>query len=178
MTFNATTKMLTLDEVAERLGVARRTIEEWAYNKDLASFKKGGCRRVSEEALTKFVLLHSLNPKRPDWLTAAVESDFRNALRASRQAGSAGDRAATRKGGMTDGDKIKIARRTVLHVLRRLQTDKDLAFKLGPGSTAFELLTAAASVLCEQPLEQVQNNVFAGAADLPHSTVEEILAEL
>jgi hypothetical protein len=79
---------------------------------------------------------------------------------------------------MSPEDKIKIARRTVLHLLRRIQTDKDLAYKLGPGSTAFELLTAAASVLCDQPLEQVQNNVFPGAADIPHSTVEEILEEL
>lgn len=72
----ATTRLLTLDEAAERLGVSRRTVEEWVEQKALASFKKGGCRRVSEEALIKFVLLHTLNPQRPDWLTARVESEF------------------------------------------------------------------------------------------------------
>jgi excisionase family DNA binding protein len=81
MSSQATTKLLTLDEVAERLGVSRRTVEEWIENKFLASFKKGGCRRVSEEALTKFVLLHTLNPQRPDWLTVKVESDFTQKLR-------------------------------------------------------------------------------------------------
>jgi excisionase family DNA binding protein len=83
----ATTKMLTLDGVAGRLGVSRRTVEEWVYNKDLAAFKKGGrgkkggCPRVSEESLAKFVLLHTLNPKRPEWLTAQVESQFVEKLR-------------------------------------------------------------------------------------------------
>lgn len=81
MIANATTQLLTLDEAAGRLGVSRRSVEEWITNKSLASFKKGGCRRVSEEALTRFVLLHTLNPQRPDWLTCQVESEFTAKLR-------------------------------------------------------------------------------------------------
>lgn len=72
---------LTLDEVAVRLGISKATIERWVANRDLDSFKKGGCRLVSEESLAKFVLLNTVKAKRPDWLTAAVETDFRNLLR-------------------------------------------------------------------------------------------------
>jgi excisionase family DNA binding protein len=81
MIANATTQLLTLDEVAERLHVAKSTVEEWVYAKDLGSFKKGGSRRVSEEDLTKFVLANTLNPRRPAWLTAEVESKFLEQLR-------------------------------------------------------------------------------------------------
>jgi excisionase family DNA binding protein len=81
MTAEATTKMLTLDEVAERMHVAKCTVEEWVYSKKLASFKIGGNRRVSEEALTEFVLKHTLAPRRPEWLTTQVESQFVEKLR-------------------------------------------------------------------------------------------------
>jgi excisionase family DNA binding protein len=72
--------MLTLDQVAEEIGVAKSTVEEWVYNKDLASFKKGGVRRVNREDLVRFVALNTLKPRRPDWLTAKIESDFRQLL--------------------------------------------------------------------------------------------------
>lgn len=81
MISTATTDLLTLEAVAMRLGVSKGSVENWVSAKDLASFKKGGMRRVSEEELTKFVLLNTVKPKRPDWLTAAVEADFRNMLR-------------------------------------------------------------------------------------------------
>ena len=81
-----TTHLLTLDDVAAETGVVRRTVEEWIHAKDLGSFKKGGCRRVSLEHLTKFVLLHTFNPRRPEWLTAQVEGDFQKRLREMVQA--------------------------------------------------------------------------------------------
>lgn len=73
--------MLTLEQVAMRLGVAKVTVERWVHDRDLESFLKGGVRRVSEESLTKFVLLNSVKARRPDWLTAAVESEFKGLLR-------------------------------------------------------------------------------------------------
>lgn len=80
MNADATT-FLTLDQVAARLGVSRATIERWVHDRGLESFKKGGVRLVSEESLTRFVLLNTVKAKRPDWCTAAVETDFRNLLR-------------------------------------------------------------------------------------------------
>jgi excisionase family DNA binding protein len=82
MTSNATTELLTLDAVAAELSVSKTSVEAWVRDKHLASFKKGRCLRVSREDLTKFVLANTRNPKRPDWLTAPVESDFRNLMRA------------------------------------------------------------------------------------------------
>jgi len=79
---------------------------------------------------------------------------------------------------MTDQDKIKIARKAVLHTLKRIQTDKDIAYKMGPGSASFELLTAACAVLCDQSVDEVRNNVIPGSAGIPQSTPEEILADL
>lgn len=78
---DATTQLLTLDDVAERLKVGKSSVEEWVANLDLASFKKGGRRRVSEQALTEFVLLNTLKPKRPVWLTRELEEQFWNKIR-------------------------------------------------------------------------------------------------
>lgn len=73
---NPTTHMLSLEEVADELGVSLSTVKEWVKKKLLASFKKGKTRRVSEQALIEFVVTNTVRPKRPDWLTASVESDF------------------------------------------------------------------------------------------------------
>lgn len=81
MSTNATTELLSIDEAASSLNVSKSTVEKWVRDKDLASFKKGKNRLVSREDLTRFVLLNTVKPKRPDWLTAPVESDFRNMLR-------------------------------------------------------------------------------------------------
>lgn len=81
MLHNPTTEMLTLDEVAEELNVAKSSVEEWVYDRSLESFTKGRLRRVSRESLTKFVLLNTMKPKRPDWLTAEIESRFTQQLR-------------------------------------------------------------------------------------------------
>jgi hypothetical protein len=86
-----TTHLLRVPEVAAELGVCESTVQNWIYAKApkkpaLESFVKGGVRMVSLEALTRFVLLNSVKPGRPDWLTAAVESDFRQIIRMEVQA--------------------------------------------------------------------------------------------
>lgn len=74
------TTFLTLDQVAGRIDVAKSTVEEWVSTKQIESFKKGKVRRVSEEALTKFVLLNTVKPRRPDWLTAEIQTEFERRL--------------------------------------------------------------------------------------------------
>jgi hypothetical protein len=76
MISEATTQMLTLDEVAARLKVALRSVQQFVYDKDLGSFHKGERRRVSELQLVEFVLINTVNPKRPHWLTPRLESEF------------------------------------------------------------------------------------------------------
>jgi excisionase family DNA binding protein len=73
---NPTTSMLTVDDVARRLKVGQSSVEEWIKNLDLGSFKKGSRRRVSEQCLTEFVLVNTLKPRRPDWLTREIEEQF------------------------------------------------------------------------------------------------------
>jgi len=74
--------LLTLDQVAAKIQIAKSTAELWVYQGDLASFKKGAVRRVSPEALARFIILNTLKPRRPDWLTAPIESEFRRQVRA------------------------------------------------------------------------------------------------
>jgi excisionase family DNA binding protein len=76
MTPHATTELLSIDAAAGELGVSKTTVEKWVRDKDLASFKKGKCRLISRADLTKFVILNTVRPRRPDWLTAPVESEF------------------------------------------------------------------------------------------------------
>jgi hypothetical protein len=77
------THLLKLTDVAAELRVSEATLDKWVFGKHpvLASFKKDATRRVSVEELTRFVLLHTVRPHRPEWLTTAVESEFRNLLR-------------------------------------------------------------------------------------------------
>lgn len=86
--FSPTTALLKLPEAATELSVGESTLDNWVYGKDpiLASFMKDKIRRVSLQDLTRFVLLHTVRPNRPTWLTAAVESDFRKLLRQEVQA--------------------------------------------------------------------------------------------
>lgn len=91
MILTPTTHLLKLPEAAAELRVGESTMGEWVFGtrtRDpvLASFTKDKVRRVSLEDLTRFVLLNTVNPKRPDWLTAAVESEFRRQLREMIQA--------------------------------------------------------------------------------------------
>lgn len=78
---NPTTEMLTLEDVATRLKVALRSVQQWVYDKDLGSFHKGERRRVSEAQLTEFVLLNTVNPRRPKWLTPEIENEFVRKMR-------------------------------------------------------------------------------------------------
>lgn len=83
MIISPTTHLLKLPVVASQLSVGLRTVEEWVGGERpvLGSFLKGSVRRVSEEDLIKFVLLNTLNPRRPDWVTAPIESHFQEKLR-------------------------------------------------------------------------------------------------
>lgn len=78
---DAPAQMLSLDAVAEVLGVSKTSVEEWVRTKAIASFKKGRVRRIAREDLARFVALNTVKPRRPDWLTASVESEFRRQLR-------------------------------------------------------------------------------------------------
>jgi calcineurin-like phosphoesterase family protein len=79
---------------------------------------------------------------------------------------------------MTDAQKIKIARKAILKTLQRIQRDKDVAYHLGSGTNTFSLLTAAASVLCDQPQDEVMNAVIPGSSDITHDSVAEILESI
>ena len=48
-------RLLTLDEVAEVLGVSRRTVERLVSSRAVASAKVRGARRVQESALAAYV---------------------------------------------------------------------------------------------------------------------------
>jgi len=80
---SATTKPdpLTIDELAAELRVAKSTAEKLVADLEIASFKIGKVRRIRREDLARFVLLHTLKPRRPDWLTAKVELEFTTFLR-------------------------------------------------------------------------------------------------
>jgi excisionase family DNA binding protein len=48
-------RLLTLDEVADALGVSRRTVERLVHSRVLTSAKVRGARRVSEQAVAAYV---------------------------------------------------------------------------------------------------------------------------
>lgn len=48
-------QLLTLDEVADCLGVSRRTVERIVSRREVATVKVRGSRRVSEAALVAYV---------------------------------------------------------------------------------------------------------------------------
>lgn len=73
--------LLDVTEAARLVGVAQSTMEAWVADKTVGSFKKGRSRRIAREELVRFVLVNTLRPKRPEWLTTAVESDFQKVLR-------------------------------------------------------------------------------------------------
>jgi excisionase family DNA binding protein len=74
-------ELLTLEQTAAALGVAKSTVEEWVSQKRLASFKVGRVRRVAREDLARFIGLHTVKARRPDWCTADVETELRRMVR-------------------------------------------------------------------------------------------------
>jgi hypothetical protein len=79
---------------------------------------------------------------------------------------------------MSAEEKNKLAQKAILYALNRIRKDANVARVIGVGTETFDLLTAAASALTGEPLEQVRGFVSPGSDGLPHATVEEILAEL
>ena len=74
-------RLLTLDEVAERLSISRRTVEREVARGSLASCKVRGARRVSEQALRAFV----------DRVEMPATGDTRRSPRTSQSAGRLGE---------------------------------------------------------------------------------------
>ncbi|MEV6590893.1 MULTISPECIES: helix-turn-helix domain-containing protein [Streptomyces] len=54
-----TTAVLTVDQVAERLGISRWKVHDLIRSRELASFKIGRCRRVSESAVHAYISLQT-----------------------------------------------------------------------------------------------------------------------
>jgi len=79
---------------------------------------------------------------------------------------------------MTIEEQNKLARRAVLHVLMLIRKSPAVRNELGAGTESFDLLTAAASVLTNEPLLKIREHVAPGSAALAHATAEEYLAEL
>jgi len=57
-----TERLLSVEEIAERIGCSIRTVRRWVASGSLASVKVGGLRRVSPSALDRF-----LGIERTDW---------------------------------------------------------------------------------------------------------------
>ncbi|MGW0600616.1 helix-turn-helix domain-containing protein [Streptomyces sp. NPDC002776] len=54
-----TTAVLTVDQVAERLGISRWKVHDLIRSRELASFKIGRCRRISESAMHAYISLQT-----------------------------------------------------------------------------------------------------------------------
>jgi len=72
--------LLTIEEAARLCGVAKSTMEVWVADQTVASFLKGRARRISREELARFVLLNTLKPKKPEWLTEEMVPNFRRLI--------------------------------------------------------------------------------------------------
>ncbi|WP_435227869.1 helix-turn-helix domain-containing protein [Streptomyces sp. Tue6028] len=54
-----TTAVLTVDQVAERLGISRWKVHDLIRSRELASFKIGRCRRISESAVHAYISIQT-----------------------------------------------------------------------------------------------------------------------
>ncbi|MDX3136605.1 helix-turn-helix domain-containing protein [Streptomyces europaeiscabiei] len=54
-----TTAVLTVDQVAERLGISRWKVHDLIRSRVLASFKIGRCRRISATAVDAYISLRT-----------------------------------------------------------------------------------------------------------------------
>lgn len=52
-----TTAVLTVDQVAEHLGISRWKVHDLIRSRELASFKIGRCRRISTAAVDVYISL-------------------------------------------------------------------------------------------------------------------------
>jgi excisionase family DNA binding protein len=51
--------VLTVDQVARRLGISRWKVHDLIRSRELASFKIGRCRRISEAAVDDYISLRT-----------------------------------------------------------------------------------------------------------------------
>lgn len=56
----------------------------------------------------------------------------------------------------TDAEKLDAAQRAVKHLLERIKEDQATRYQIGFGTQSYELLTRAASVLFDTPVEKVR----------------------
>ncbi|MFD9904682.1 helix-turn-helix domain-containing protein [Streptomyces sp. NPDC059063] len=54
-----TSAVLTVDQVAEHLGISRWKVHDLIRSRELASFKIGRCRRISEAAVHDYISLRT-----------------------------------------------------------------------------------------------------------------------
>ncbi|MBA2807412.1 helix-turn-helix domain-containing protein [Streptomyces sp. KM273126] len=54
-----TVDQVTVDQVTERLGISRWKVHDLIRSRDLASFKIGRCRRISEVAVHDYISLQA-----------------------------------------------------------------------------------------------------------------------
>lgn len=62
LTFNTT--MLKPDEIAERMGVSKRTVLRWIERGDLVAYRVGSVTRIRSEDFDAFLHRHKINPVR------------------------------------------------------------------------------------------------------------------
>jgi hypothetical protein len=78
---------------------------------------------------------------------------------------------------ITTEQKLKLAEKALLKVLKRIQTKKEIAYHMGAGSETYEYVTAAFSAINGQPLDDVREKTFEGSAAISAS-LEDILETL
>lgn len=60
------TKLLSVDDVAKRLGVHRKTVLNWIHAEELAAFDLGKGFKITEKDLKDFMGRRRTGPKPPD----------------------------------------------------------------------------------------------------------------
>lgn len=76
---------------------------------------------------------------------------------------------------MTDADKLKLAQIALVKVGRRIQAVKEISYHIGAGSSTFDAVAAALSLLEERPLAEIRDLLVSGASKIRHDTAEDIL---
>ena len=63
---NDDSKLLSVDDVAKRLGVHRKTVLNWIHAGELAAFDLGKGFKTTESDLRDFMNRRRISPKQPD----------------------------------------------------------------------------------------------------------------